>query len=475
MQKLRWAVLMGLLFLVPATTFGQTASAPQVYTSQAAAIDSTSAVLQGQVNPNGYYTTAYFEYGTNYNYSGNYYYSGYSLGNRTPDQAIGGGTASVQVAQVVQNLQPNTTYYYRVVAQSNSCSNYNNYPNVYYYGSSYYSTYNNNYYCNYSGTYGPVYGQVLNFTTNSSGQVNPGPIYGNLPTITLQTPTSIANKSAILHAQVVSNGSPTTVYFEYGTTSALGTQSPSRLLSADQTTVVNFHVGGLKPGTQYYYRVVAQNSQGTARSGVQSVTTTGQAYTGGATAPVAPATTTTPSSTAPSTLPGYNAVLYLNSSVDNQNPKKGDEFTLSFQYRNDGRNSATQAVLHFTLPEQAEFVLADAVPTVNGNDISFNLGTVTPADNKTLNVHLRIKDSANPGDQLTIPSFVSYRTPKNEERSAASNVGLAVASAATSTIASKASSFPWYVWLLILIILLIAISVAYIFYRYGRTKRAMSG
>ncbi len=80
-------------------------SNPAVSTGSASAIDSNDATLSGTVNPSGYATTAYYEYGTSASY-----------GSLTASQNIGNGSAPVEIDATLGNLTPHTTYHYRLDA-----------------------------------------------------------------------------------------------------------------------------------------------------------------------------------------------------------------------------------------------------------------------------------------------------------------------------------------------------------------------
>jgi hypothetical protein len=71
------------------------------------AVHSDTATLNASVNPGGGDTTMHFEYGTSTEY-------GTSI--PVPDQDLGKGLKFVQRSQIVLDLQPGTTYHYRVVA-----------------------------------------------------------------------------------------------------------------------------------------------------------------------------------------------------------------------------------------------------------------------------------------------------------------------------------------------------------------------
>ena len=86
---------------------------PRVATQPATPVLATTATLRGTVNPMGDATTlAYFEYGPSIAY-----------GNKTSAQNLG-GLATRPVDFRLTNLDPGTTYYYRLVAYNSSGTNY---------------------------------------------------------------------------------------------------------------------------------------------------------------------------------------------------------------------------------------------------------------------------------------------------------------------------------------------------------------
>ena len=101
--------------------------APTVTTNSATYIYSSSALLNGQVDPNGAVTSGWFEYGLTT-----------SLGSITTNQAVGSGNSYSNISFALSGLNPNTTYYYRAAAQNNS---------------------------------GTAYGSILSFTTGSGGVI----------------------------------------------------------------------------------------------------------------------------------------------------------------------------------------------------------------------------------------------------------------------------------------------------------------
>jgi hypothetical protein len=81
------------------------AKSPNAVTSPASGVTARSAVLQGTVNPNDKPSTYSFEYGTSSAY-----------GKVTAVVSLAKGKADVAVTAAVTDLQPSTTYHFRVVA-----------------------------------------------------------------------------------------------------------------------------------------------------------------------------------------------------------------------------------------------------------------------------------------------------------------------------------------------------------------------
>ena len=74
--------------------------------------------------------------------------------------------------------------------------------------------------------------------------------------------TSVGSGSAVLHGTVIPNGSSTTYYFQYGTTTGYGTQTTSRTTGIDLS--VSETISGLSASATYHFRLVATNASGTS-------------------------------------------------------------------------------------------------------------------------------------------------------------------------------------------------------------------
>jgi hypothetical protein len=102
---------------------------------------------------------------------------------------------------------------------------------------------------------------------------------------------SVTADTAQLQGGVYPNGSNTTYWWEYGTTTSYGQQTPVTDAGAGSTpqSVTGF-LTGLQPATTYHYRLVAQNSVGTE-------------YGYDFTFTIAPSSTSSPAQSSPATQP----------------------------------------------------------------------------------------------------------------------------------------------------------------------------
>lgn len=214
-----------------ATTYGivksvTTTSVPEVTTSAATGVGTTSATLNGIINPGGRSTTVTFCYGTAADLTGCTTVSA----SQSPLPASSDDTS---VSAAVSGLATGTTYYARTSATNGDGS-----------GS----------------------GGIVSFTTSA------------VPLVSLGAAGDVTSTDARLNAQVNPKGLSTAVSFCWGTSPDLTgcapvTASQSPLIPVDDSVSASADLTGLTPATTYYMEVSATNSNGTTTSPIGSFTT----------------------------------------------------------------------------------------------------------------------------------------------------------------------------------------------------------
>jgi phosphodiesterase/alkaline phosphatase D-like protein len=195
-----------------------TRAAPAVVTSPASALGPTSATVGGTVDPNGSATSWSVEYGTNTSY-----------GSRTDSQSAGSGASPVGVSVRLEGLRAGVTYHFRVVATNDV---------------------------------GTTRGGDRSFRTDLAPSVATGGVDG------------VTISSARLTGSVNPRGRGTVAWFEYGTSTALGSRTGDQDAGfANRSSSVAAQVTGVQPGTKYYYRVAARSDAGTTVGNTRSFTT----------------------------------------------------------------------------------------------------------------------------------------------------------------------------------------------------------
>ena len=183
---------------------------------------SSSAQLNGTVNPNGSMTTYYFEYGTTTVY-----------GLTTTAEDAGSGTTTLSVNNDISSLTPETTYHCRLVASS---------------------------------VKGVDYGSDVTFTT---GSIEPA-----LPTAVTDPASQVSSYSATLNGKVNPNGGNTSWYFQYGTNTSYGSTTPIQVAGAGTNEVpVQVQVTGLNQEITYHFQLLASSLAGTSYGADITLTT----------------------------------------------------------------------------------------------------------------------------------------------------------------------------------------------------------
>jgi Fibronectin type III domain len=296
-----------------------TTAAPQVSTGDASNVTTSTATLNGTVNPSSRSTTWYFELGTSTSY-----------GSKTPPANAGSGTVAVPVSAPVAGLHGGRTYHFRMVATSDA---------------------------------GTSRGADRTFVAAS------------VPITVTRPASSVKDTSATLHGAVTPNGQSTSAFFEYGTSTTYGAKSAAKGVgSGTGATSLSIPAGGLSPGTTYHFRLVAANASGTSTGADQTFTTTGApaVRTG-------PATGTTYSGatmTASVDSRGHSTTWYFQYGLT---PAYGQQTPTRSQSSSSGARSVSEVVGSLTAGTTYHFriVAANSVGTSYGSDTAFT--TAGPA------------------------------------------------------------------------------------------------
>jgi len=83
----------------------------------------------------------------------------------------------------------------------------------------------------------------------------------------------IASFSATLNGSVDPHGLPTTVYFQYGTTTSYGLTTAPQSKTGNTYQNVTANISGLTASTTYHFRIVATNNAGTRYGSDRTFTT----------------------------------------------------------------------------------------------------------------------------------------------------------------------------------------------------------
>jgi hypothetical protein len=111
-------------------------------------------------------------------------------------------------------------------------------------------------------------------TVSSAGSPATASAASAPPGATTTSATTVAQSSATVNGTVNPNGTDTHYYFQYGTTTGYGSDTPtSDAGSGGAATPVSANLTGLASSTTYHYRVVAVSSAGTTDGTDQTFTT----------------------------------------------------------------------------------------------------------------------------------------------------------------------------------------------------------
>ncbi len=353
---------------------------PNVTTYNATEITQNTAVLNGYVETNGNFTIRWFEYGT----------SGSFLPSQT--NKLNQGTNSGNFNQLITNLQPNTTYYFRAVAQGNGQT---------------------------------VYGNVLNFSTSFGN--NNSCNFGNCaPTAVTTLATNVDNNSARLNGLGLVNGNVNTNgYFEYGTTTALGRTTNTGFIGNSPSSPFYSSLFGLTPNTTYYFRAVVNNEYGTSRGDIQTFRT----LSGGTVSGVSTTNTVT-RYVYREVIPVVNTIsttnitegvglskaslVFLTINRNNEIVNLGNTIDYTINYKNVSSEHLKDLVLRVLIPKEFTFVNASRGYLGDDNQtLVVNIDNLYPQEEGSVVLRVEVNNDATVGKTVVTTANMVYTITKN--------------------------------------------------------------
>ncbi len=214
---------------------------PAVTTGESQSVTRTTAVLSGEVNPEGAEASYYFAYIDQAGYEkalagdAQEKANPYAEGETTASAGVKAGSEPRAISPIpVNGLLPGTTYHYALVAT------------------------------NKFGARGTGLDRTLTTKSSTPPVVSTGGVSG------------VSQNSATLSGTVSTNGLQTSYGFEIGTQlGEYGAATGLGSVGGSQTEAVSVALGELQPGTTYYYRVTASNADGTSYGEPESFATPG--------------------------------------------------------------------------------------------------------------------------------------------------------------------------------------------------------
>ena len=370
---------------------------PDVTTLSARNVDADSATLRGEVDPNGLDTDFWFEWGDDR----------YDLNEETSIRDVDGDVSTKSFSISIYDLDPDETYYYRAVAENSE---------------------------------GIDRGSTLSLRTDEDGSGS-----GDAPDATTLLASGIGSTSALLNGAVDPNGLDTEAWFEWGTSIYSLSRNTSVQSLGDGTSEKSTYAAltGLQPNTIYYFRVVAENSDGIDRGSTFSlrtigttapVTTSSSAGTGSTAATKSTSSTTSTSGPlSPSDIiarivaafrgkPTTTDVLSISLDADTKKAGSGEiEYTIT--YGNGTEETLTDAQLIVDIPKELEFVEAKPKEDAEGiNGIAFDLGTIKPGASDSFVISTKVASRVSEKEDIVFTAHVYYAEGDSVKSVAISNV-----------------------------------------------------
>ncbi|MFH1648752.1 MAG: hypothetical protein ABIA11_03460 [Patescibacteria group bacterium] len=328
---------------------GSNIESPTVVTLNATGVNNISATLNGTVDPNDHYTTAWFEYSTS---------STFLTSTTTTHTVKGDGDVAVAMTANLTNLSPNTIYYFRAVGENN---------------------------------HGIKRGDIKSFSTSE-------PTTGLITTIQA---TNQYSTSAKLNALFVNqNGSSAKGWFEYGKTVNLGSKTAEINLGTSATKTFSSTTTNLTPYTIYYFRAMAKKD-GNTYTGKILVFRTQKAVI-----PATPTTEVIPVVEPIQEVDIESSILEITTAKESIEIGKEVEYLVSFE--NNSLVNFEKTFITVQLPEIIDFIASDLGREGENNIVTFDAGTLVPSQTGSIKIVGLVNSKAIEQNIFVTTAIMSY-------------------------------------------------------------------
>lgn len=335
---------------------------PSVTTQNASNITINSATLNASINPNGYATTAWFEYSTS---------STLAMASETTHIDQGTGSTASALMQDITGLSGNTTYYFRAVANN---------------------------------TYGTTKGSILSLKTTSEIT---NPINNNQNDLVV---TVVATKKTATSAQlngifVNQDSLPVKVYFQYGKSSSLGSSTIAKDLSIVPSMSFSSGITNLEPDTIYFFRAVAINQNSIYYGNILVFKTLKEAAMS-ETIPVIekPVEIVSPVEMDYSNM--ATAEFRIASSVTNVS--EGDEINYTVSFKNITEKDFENVKITVQLPKEVDFRESNLGRAGNGNTVIFEIPALISNQMGSMTIKAKVNSNVSLEKALVTTAIMSY-------------------------------------------------------------------
>jgi uncharacterized repeat protein (TIGR01451 family) len=332
---------------------------PTVTTRSATDVSTSSATLRGEVDGNDSDTEVWFEWGRDRS----------DLSEETSREDTGSG--SEEFDKHISGLRSDTTYYFRAMAENDE---------------------------------GTDEGSILSFRTDNSG--NNSNDEGNITAVTTPA-TPVFSTSASLNSLILNpDNSSADAWFEWGTTLGLGNQTNRVPIGSSDSVRHTDTLTGLRAGTLYYFRAVAENSSERSVGSTLSFVTSGANIVQNPTTIVRNVTTVVNNGT------GRNSLVTLTIDGGSEFITTNESREYHVTWKNISSQTLKNVVVRVLLPRSMTFAAAsDGTFSDSDNALAFDIGTLSPNESGDLTLLARTGSILKDGELLVVVADLVYTNP----------------------------------------------------------------